>query len=224
MINGNGNHKPKRYSFPLPLVIKSDSTITITDGKGQLVHQGEILIRSANTQSIEFETFQPETETHRPKKTEQEPQRKVSQTRIAALLDSLSILPKLPEGYVALTTEKAKTSAYGKERSVYEYYKRERDLSYIVQIKRNGKIRTWKLGSLLETDSNICKALREFSRVKPFYRRNLKPERMPSGLKHGQIIKACLTILTHEGFLDKTEVQISGRETDRYVRTSKQLP
>lgn len=224
MRNGNSNHKPKRYSFPLPLVIKSDSTITITDGKAQLIHQGEILIRSASDQSIAFETFQPERNLQQGNKHGEEPQRKIS-PRITSLIESLDVQPKVPNGYSRLTTEKAKTASHGRERSIYEYYKRERDASYMVLVKRNGNIRPWKLGSLLKPDSTISIALKEFSREKPFYRRDLKPERMPSGLKHGQIIKACLSILSYEGFLDRTEILVGKkRKTDRYIRTLKRLP
>jgi hypothetical protein len=212
MRNGNGNHKPKRYSFPLPLVIRSDSPILITDGKAQLRHKGDIIVRIANTQSVEFETQEP-TE-----KRQEMPSNLVQATIFEPELP-------LPDGYVKLMTAQTKTTSHGRSKSIYEYYKRERDMSFIAIVRRNEKIRQINLGSLFEPESIMTVALKEFSREKPFYRRDIKPDRMPHSLKQGQRIKSCLDILTHEGFLDRTEVSIGkNRKTDRYVRTVKQLP
>ncbi len=210
MRNGNSNHKPRRYGFPLPLVIRSDSPILITDGKGQLIHNGDIIIRMADTQSVEFELQQPRANTQ--------------ETSVDFIQPDI-IEPSLPDGYAKLTTSQAKTAAYGRAKSIYEYYKREKDMSFIALIKRNEKTRQINLGSLFKPDSVINEALKEFSREKPFYRRDLKSFRMPHSLKQGQRIKACLDILTHEGFLDRTDVTIGKkRKTARYVRTVKRLP
>ncbi len=209
MSNRNSNHKPKRYGFPLPVVIRSNSPIEITDGKAQLKHEGAIIIRTADTISVEFE----------PQETKQGI-RQSPESLIQTFFE-----PSLPNEYVALTKAPPKATSHGRVKSTYEYYKRERDMSFIVLIKRNEKIRKIKLGSLFEPDSIMSKALKEFSREKPFYRRDLKVFRMPEGLKHGQVIKACLDILVHEGFLDRTEITVGkSRKTDRYVRTAKRLP
>lgn len=206
----NSNHKPKRYSFPLPLIIRSETPILITDGKAQLEHKGDIIIRSADTLSVIFEPQETMELRHvEPKK----------------FLQSTIVEPTLPEEYELLTKSQSKVSASGGAKSEYLYYQRERDMSFIAIIRRNEKVRRINLGSLFDRHSIISTALREFSREKPFYRRDLQTQRMPTSLKQGQRIKACLDILTHEGFLDKTEIPIGKkRKTDRYIRTTKQLP
>lgn len=207
---GRNNHKLRRYTFPLPLMIKSDAPILITDGKGRLVHNGNIVITKADIVSVEFE----------PQET------KETTPDISVILGRKSVRePSLPEGYTLLTTSEAKSASYGRGKSTYEYYKRERDMSFIAVVRRNGDSKLINLGSLFDPNTTISIALNELSREKPFYRRDLKAERMPSGLKHGQILKACLDVLVEEGFLDRTEVPIGKkRRTDRYIRTAKQLP
>lgn len=213
MRNHNSNHKPKRYGFPLPVVIKSAAPIIITDGKAQLKHEGDIVIRIADTQSVEFEPQAPSLAATTP-------------SEMSAPLIETFFDPSLPDGYVPLTTTRTKSTSHGTAKSIYEYYKRERDMSFLAWVRRNGEVRRKiSLGSLFDPDSTVCRALKEFSREKPFYRRDLKAYRMPDGLKHGQVIKACLDVLVHEGFLDRTEVAIGkSRKADRYVRTSKRLP
>ena len=205
----NSNHKSRRYSFPLPLKIRSDSPILITDGKVKLLHNGEIIIRSADTLSVEFE----------PRETEEDYESDIAVIVSPTMMRESS----LPEGYIPLTTSRAKTTAYGRNKSVYEYYKRERDMSFIVLVRRNEKVTHINLGSLFDPEGIMSIALKEFSRSKPFYRSDLKTHRMPSGLRQGQRIKACLDVLVYEGFLEQREVTLGKKKVDRFVRTEKQL-
>lgn len=200
----NGNHKSRRYSFPLPLVIRSEAPILISDGKVVLKHGGEISIRSATAFAVEFEL----------KETTQEPlQTSLTKPQIESM--------PIPEGFRKID----ESTSHGGAGSLYEYYKRDVDVAFLVQISRNENVKQISLGSLLDSQSIISKALDEFSRGKPFYRRDLVTYRMPAGLKHGQVIKSCLDILTHEKFLERTAVQMGERnKTERYVRTTKRLP
>jgi hypothetical protein len=211
MSNGISNHKSKRYTIPTPLSIKSDTPITITDGKITLRHEGEILLRIADTQSIEFETFESPHLGKRESTLLQIP-----------ILPPLTE-PEVPEGFTPFLTTKAKS--HWRQSCIYRTYKRERDLLYILFIQRNNRIRKINLGSLLNQQSIISIALKEFTREKPFYRRDLKALNMPQSLKQGQMVKACLDILTKEGFLDRTEVKVGKKRiSDRYIRTAKVLP
>lgn len=204
----NGNHKPKRYSFPLPLIIRSDSPILITDGKAKLEHEGDITIRVADTQTVEFELQEPTKDA----------------TKSSEVTVQMYFEPSLPDGYVRFM-EPTKSNSRGRAKSTYEYYRRDRDMSYLLLIRHDDRTRKVNLGSLFDSDSVIHKALREFSREKPFYRRDLIAFRMPDGLKQGQIIKACLDILTYEGFLERKEVSLRDKKPiDRYFRTEKKLP
>jgi hypothetical protein len=213
MSNGNSNHKSRPYHFPAPLLIKSDSPITITDGKASLVHEGNIIIRIVDGYLIEL---QPQDKT--PEKQPQSIQK--------ILIDEPDLVQSLiPADYTLLMTNKAKRATYGSEISEYQYYKREKDASYFVVIKQGDKIiRDYNLGSLLDPDSKITLALKTLNREKPFYRRDLKYHLMPSSLKQGQLIKSCLDILAHEGFLSVQNIPLGEHKLERYTRTPKMLP
>lgn len=213
MSNGNSNHKSRPYHFPAPLLIKSDSPITVTDGKATLTHEGYIIVRIVDGCLIEL---QPQ------EKILDEPNQSIQ----TVLIDEE---PKskftIPVGYNLLSSSKAQRATYGGERSEYLYYKREKDASYLVFIMQGKEIiRYYNLGSLFDPDSRIALALKAFTREKPFYRKDLKPHLMPPSLKQGQLIKSCLEILAHEGFLSVQNVPWGEQEIERYTRTPKMLP
>lgn len=212
MSNGNNNHKNRPYHFPAPLLIKSDSPITVTDGKATLVHEGNIVVRIVDGQFIEL---QPQDRTVM----------ESAETISEVMLTHEPSEPVIPNDYGLLTGSRSQRATYGGERSVYEYYKRERDASYLVVIKRDQKIiRVHDLGSLFDLSSKIGMALKTFTREKPFYRRDLKPVLMPPSLKQGQLIKSCLDILVHEGFLEIQKIPMGEQQIVRYLRTQKVLP
>jgi hypothetical protein len=216
MSNGNGNHKAKSYYFPAPIVIKSGSKITAIAGKATLTHEGDLLIRIADSQSIELIPIdRVDTEST---STVQTVLANNPQTQLAK--DTI-----IPFDYSLFFSTKASRATYGGDISVYDYYKREKDASYWVVIRQGeGTKHHYDLGGLFDQKSKISVALRAFTREKPFYRRDLKPHLMPSSIKQGQLIKSCLEILTKEGFLTAQKVPKGEQEVDRYTRTPKMLP
>jgi hypothetical protein len=216
LSNGNNGHKNKVYPFPTPFIIRSNAPIMITDGKAQLLHNGDILVRIRDDQFIELEPREPEPQELQKKKDE------------IAILEGIEEIirdtepskpqPKafVPEDYGYLFTATSR-----KTNSHYDYYKRDKDLSYMVLIKRGEKLRPYKLGSVYDENSIIRTAFDEFSRRKPFSRRDLKLASMPIKLKQGQMIKSCIDILVHEGYLARQVHDIEGKKIERYWRTEK---
>jgi len=215
MSNGNNRHRIRPYHFPAPLLIKSDSPITVTDGKATLKHEGNIIVRVADGYLIELQ-LQDKT-----------PEKPTLGRGIESFLieEPKSVQSIIPIGFDFLKKSKATRATYGDEISEYQYYKREKDASYYVVIKRENEIiREYNLGSLFDPESKIAIALKTFTRERPFYRKDLKPRLMPSSLRQGQLIKSCLDILVEEGFLSAQNINIGDREIERYTRTSKILP
>jgi len=213
MSNGNGNHKARPYHFPAPLLIKSDSPITVTDGKATLVHEGSIILRILDGYLVEL---QPQ---------EKSPENQTEGVQTVLIPETYTSGFVLPPDYDLLVTSKAGRRSHATEKSDYLYYKRTKDESYLVAITQGKKIiRHYDLGSLFDANSRITIALKAFTREKPFYRRDLKAHLMPPSIKHGQLIKSCLDILVKEGFLSVQNIRVAGREMERYTRTSKMLP
>lgn len=213
MSNGNSNHKGRPYHFPAPLIIKSDSPITITDGKASLLHEGSIIIRIVDGYLIEL---QPQEKT---------PENQAQDVQTVLIPEPATLQSVIPSDYEMFAISKAQRATYGGEKSKYQYYKREKDASYFVAIMQGDRIiRHYSLGSLFDPDSRIAAALKAFTREKPFYRRDLKPRLMPSSLKQGQLIKSCLDILAKEGFLSVQNIPKGEQEIERYTRTPRMLP
>lgn len=210
MSSSNDNEKSKPYRTPTPLIIKSTSPITITDGKFTIVHSGNIVFRG---DYVEFELEETQKSLVETKEKTREAQTDLS--------SSLTI----PDGYRFLVATEPKQFARDRKRSRYEAYKRDKDLSYITIIKRNGS--TYppiRLGSLLDPESLISVALKEFSKPGTFLRNELRPKNLPMSLAHGQRVKACLDVLEKEGFLVKSSINVGKTRTmDKYARTDKKL-
>ena len=133
-------------------------------------------------------------------------------------------------GFTLFHSSIPKSKGHGPMKSVYEYYKRDRDLSYYALIKKEGvKTKKLPLGSLVEPSSRIRQMTRiinhHFYRETVFDRKLLEPL-LPSNLTHRRIMKAVLDVLLAEGFLAKpresveTE-KIRGRATEKFVKTLK---
>lgn len=118
-------------------------------------------------------------------------------------------------GYTLFETSPAKSTSYGTIKSVYEYYKRRRDLSYYAIIRREGSQSGKKvLGSLLKYDSRIFQMARiihqNFRRGEWFDRKKLS-QHLPPKLTNRRIMKCILDILTAEKFLEESNALATGR-------------
>jgi len=210
MSTVENDSKSKTYRIPTPLIIKSNAPLTITDGKFTIVHLGNIVFHG---DYVEFRL---------------EGTQKLLKDNTAygeATQATLQVPSSLPEGYNLFLTTEAQTLAWGRKRSKYDTYKRDKDLSYMTFIRRNGDTHPpIRLGSLLDPESLISIALKEFSKNQSFLRRDIKAENMPTSLGQGQRVKACLDVLEKEGFFVKTPIKAGRRRTiDKYVRTDKKL-
>jgi hypothetical protein len=205
-------NKSKPYTIPTPLIMKSSSPITITDGKFTIVHSGNIIFHG------DFVTFElEETQKTLVDRTMDTLEGRIEQKVLPILMSPL------PEGYRLLFTTEAKAQR-GMKRSRYQTWKRDKDQSYITIIHRNGNVKPIRLGSLLDPESLIFRAYKEFSKNQSFLRSDLGAEKMPMGLAHGQVMKASLDILEKEGYFEKTKVKVGKkREIDKYTRTDKRL-
>jgi hypothetical protein len=202
--------KSKPYRTPTPLIIKSTSPITITDGKFTIVHSGNIVFHG---NFVEFELEETQKTLLETKQKSRE-----GQTELPSSFN-------MPEGYKFLVSTESKSVAWDQKRSRYETYKRDKDLSYITIIRRNGSSTPpIRLGSLLDPTSMISMALKEFSKTPTFLRRDIKVESLPMSLAQGQRVRACLDVLENEGFFTKTSEKVGPKRTiDKYVRTDKKL-
>ena len=111
-------------------------------------------------------------------------------------------------GYTLFHSSVPKSKAYGTTKSIYEYYKKDRDLAYYALIKREGsETKKFTLGSLRDPTSRIHQMARIIYRSfghDEFFSRNLLSEHLPSSLKSRQVMKCILDILTAEQFLERT--------------------
>ena len=202
--------KSRIWNVVPPLKISGDNlTISLApNGEIKAPYSGDIIIKTLDSEKGQIVC---ELIPH-----SNSPQRQAQLSVIVPKADSKSI----PHGYSYYFTEQAKSRAYGRVVSNYMYYKRERDLSYLVVIKKNGNERRYHLGSLLDPTSILAEALRAFP-TREFLRKDINLSEMPAGLRHGQKVKATLDILTKEGFLSRSEEKYGKRTLDKYKRTGK---
>jgi hypothetical protein len=112
-------------------------------------------------------------------------------------------------GYSLFHTNLSKSYGYGGQKSVFEYYKRDSDLSYYALIKKEGKTRKVLLGSLRDPTSRIFQVTYIIN--EKFVVRGLQfakgqlAQFLPKPLKGARIIKSTLDILTKEGYLEASE-------------------
>lgn len=128
-------------------------------------------------------------------------------------------------GYTLFHSRAPTTTAYGTQKSLYEYYKRDRDLSYYVLIRRgNSKPQKILLGSLLESKGIIFPMAwiinRSFDKGEVFDRKKMVPF-LPSKFRNRRIMKAVLDVLTAEGFLKRIETKSRGRLHEEFTKTEK---
>lgn len=108
-------------------------------------------------------------------------------------------------GYTLFHTNLSNSFGYGGQKSVFEYYKRENDLSYYAIVKKEGKPdRKILLGSLKEPTSRIFQVSRiiheKFTLSASFNKIGLYAY-LPPPLNGARIIKGILDILAKEGYL-----------------------
>lgn len=135
-------------------------------------------------------------------------------------------------GFTLFHSSVPKSKGHGTTKSIYEYYKRTRDLSYYTLIKKeddhgNIKIKKLLLGSLLESDSRIHQIARvinqSFYRGIAFNRKSLEGF-LSSNLSNRRVMKSVLDVLLAEGFLERSKNAIKtkkGRESETFVKTVK---
>ena len=122
-------------------------------------------------------------------------------------------------GYTLFHTNLSNSFGYGGKRSVFEYYKRETDLSYYALIKKEGKRdRKLQLGSLTEEDSRIfqvaCIIHKKFLKDKTFDKYELT-QYLPPPLNGARIVKGTLDILAKEGYLKSDTVKSGKKNRDK---------
>jgi hypothetical protein len=124
-------------------------------------------------------------------------------------------------GFSLFHTNLSNSSGYGGKRSLFEYYKRESDLSYYAQIRKEGKkARKLQLGSLTEQNSRIFQVAyiinKGFSKNMLFDKSELTHS-LPPPLNGARIIKGTLDILTKEDYLKHDTVKSGKRNRDKEV-------
>lgn len=106
-------------------------------------------------------------------------------------------------------------------RARYRYYKRlDGSLYAITSGKRARKI---ELGKSMDRNGRIFKIAEVISmrfRTAEFLKKDLIPI-VPKRLSYGQTLKALLDVMTIEGFLEKREVPIRGKQRELFRATEK---
>jgi hypothetical protein len=130
-------------------------------------------------------------------------------------------------GYTLFHTTLSKSYGYGGQKSVFEYYKRDSDLSYYVLIKKEDKTRKILLGSLREPTSRIFQMAyiinEKFVAKGQKFDKGQLAKFLPKPLNGARIVKSTLDILTKEGYLNMNEEK-SGkrlRTKELFMRTEK---
>ena len=124
-------------------------------------------------------------------------------------------------GFALFHTNLSNSFGYGGKKSLFEYYKRESDLSYYVLIRKEGKKdRKLQLGSLTNPNSRIfqvaCIINNHFLKDKDFDKYELT-QYLPPPLNGARIIKSTLDILTKEHFLKSDTVKSGKKNRDKEV-------
>lgn len=120
-------------------------------------------------------------------------------------------------GYTLFHSSVARSISYGDARSIYQYYKRDKDLAYYALIKKDGKPdKKILLGSMLDANSRIFQVTRiieqKFPQNTTFDKRALK-EHLPSPFTTRGIMKSVLDVLVKEGYLDSKDVRSKYRNS-----------
>lgn len=118
-------------------------------------------------------------------------------------------------GYTLFHSSVPKSTSYGHIKSNYEYYKRNRDLSYYALIKKESmKPTKIILGSMFNPETRILQFMKiiyqSFNMDQSFDRKTLS-HFLPSPLNNNRIMKCVFDILTYEKFLLRDEAPPSGR-------------
>jgi len=203
----NGSRKVFKLAYPLDIK-RQGSYIVITDGtlSNTLPIEEWQNIHIKNVDSDGFIFFQ--LEYAKPKELTMSP-----------------VVEAGVNGYTLFYSSVPKARAYGTSKSLYEYYKRERDSSYYALIKREGsKTKKISLGSLQDQNSRIYQMMyiiwRSFRSGERFDRKKLVPF-LPSRLASRRILKCVLDILTAEGFLERKERELRGHMHEEFIKTNK---
>lgn len=109
-------------------------------------------------------------------------------------------------GYELFHTKVTSSYGFGGQKSVFEYYKRDNDLSYYTLIRKEGKKpRKLQLGSLKEEHSRIFQVSRvirdKFGYDQTAFDRGQLIGYLPKSLSGARILKSTLDILTKEEYL-----------------------
>lgn len=130
-------------------------------------------------------------------------------------------------GYIRFHTNLSNSFGFGGQKSLFEYYKRDSDLSYYALIKTEGKKdRKIQLGSLSEPSSRIfqvaCIINERFLRGKIFDKHDLA-QYLPRPLNGARIIKGSLDILAKEGYLTSDTAKSGKRNRNKeiFIKTEK---
>lgn len=128
-------------------------------------------------------------------------------------------------GYHRFHTAVTKSFSYGGKKSLYNYYKRERDLDYYAIVTReDSKDKKIVLGSLLNPDSKINQFVSIIGyniRSEEQFDRTTLDSHLPSNLGNRRIMKCVLDILTFEGFLNREEIKARGGLSEKFKKTRK---
>jgi hypothetical protein len=135
-----------------------------------------------------------------------------------------TILPQTEahlNGFNLFHTNLSHSFGYGGKRSLFEYYRRESDLSYYALIKKEGrKDRKVQLGSMTDPNSRISQVAsvihKQFLKATLFDKFDLM-QHLPSTLKGARILKGTLDVLTKEGYLENGTVRSGKRNRDKEV-------
>lgn len=118
-------------------------------------------------------------------------------------------------GYTLFHSSVPKSTSYGYIKSNYEYYKRNRDLSYYALIKKEG-VEPAKIiiGSMFDPESRISQFIQIINRnfdTQQWFDRKTLCKFLPKPLQYGRIMKCVLDVLVAENFLDNDEAPPSSK-------------
>lgn len=135
-------------------------------------------------------------------------------------------------GYNLFHSSVPLSKGHGTTKSVYEYYKRNRDLSYYALIKKEGsEPQKILLGSLLDRNSRLQMMARvidvNFRMTEPFSRSLLDPY-LPSYLSNRRVMKCVLDVFLVEEFIERSKIKyksiIRRGKMAEYFRKTDKLP
>lgn len=219
------NKEHKRFKLALPLKFKrKDSELIVTD-KFSISHTIEL------EQLDEFMQKFPDSdgftlfEVSYIKPTNS----KVSNVPLQS--DKVLLTPQVEagiNGYTLFHSSVPISKGHGTTKSVYEYYKRNRDLSYYALIKKEGsENQKIVLGSLLDRNSRLQMFARvidvNFGMTQPFSRSLLDPY-LPSYLSNRRVMKCLLDVFLAEELIERSKIKYKsiirrGRKAEYFRKT-----